>query len=66
VPAAFVVPEVGALPDAATLEQWCGQRLAVYKRPREWIFVDDLPRTSLGKVKKHELSVRRSPDREAG
>lgn len=66
VPAAFVVPEAGALPDAATLEQWCEQRLAAYKRPREWIFVDDLPRTSLGKVRKHELSVRRSPDREAG
>lgn len=66
VPAAYIVPEAGALPDAATLEQWCGQRLAVYKRPREWIFVDDLPRTSLGKVKKHELSLRRSPDHRTG
>ena len=66
VPAAFVVPGAGAPPDAATLEQWCEPRLAAYKRPREWIFVDDLPRTSLGKVKKHELRARRAPDRRAG
>ncbi|MYK76904.1 MAG: AMP-binding protein, partial [Acidimicrobiaceae bacterium] len=57
VPVAFIVPEAGAPPDAATLEQWCEQRLAAYKRPRAWILVRDLPRTSLGKVKKHELGL---------
>ena len=66
VPVAFVVAGVGAPPDPATLEGWCKQRLAAYKTPREWIFVDDLPRTSLGKVKKHELSALSRPDRQAG
>ena len=65
VPMAFVVPRAGGTTDAAALEQWCEQRLAPYKRPREWIFVEDLPRTSLGKVKKHELSVHRAPDQQA-
>ena len=55
VPVAFVVPEPGAAPEPESLEQWCTNRLARYKRPREWIFVDDLPRTSLGKVRKHML-----------
>ena len=49
---AFVVPEPGAALEPESLEQWCTNRLARYKRPREWIFVDDLPRTSLGKVRK--------------
>lgn len=57
VPVAFVVPTTGVPPDAAILEGWCRQRLAAYKRPRQWIFVEDLPRTSLGKVKKHRLGA---------
>ena len=55
VPVAFVVPEPGPALEPESLEQWCTNRLARYKRPREWIFVDDLPRTSLGKVRKHML-----------
>ena len=55
VPVAFIVPEAGAPPDSEPLEQWCAHRLAGYKQPRDWIFVDDLPRTSLGKVRKHLL-----------
>ena len=66
VPVAFVVPGAGAACDAATLERWCRQRLAAYKRPREWIFVEDLPRTSLGKVKKHELGSSPTQGQQAG
>ena len=55
VPVAFVVPQPGEPLETESLEQWCAHRLARYKRPREWIFVDDLPRTSLGKVRKHML-----------
>ena len=55
VPVAFVVPEPGPALEPESLEQWCTNRLARYKRPREWIFVDDLPRTSLGKVRRHML-----------
>ena len=55
VPVAFVVSEAGAPLDSGSLEQWCVDRLAGYKRPRGWIFVDALPLTSLGKVRKHLL-----------
>ena len=41
--------------EAAQLADWCANRLARYKQPSEWIFVDGLPRTSLGKVQKHKL-----------
>ncbi|MCE2513336.1 MAG: hypothetical protein J4F50_12495 [Acidimicrobiia bacterium] len=58
--------EAEAACDATSLERWCRQRLAAYKRPREWIFVENLPRTSLGKVKKHELSVPLAPEQQAG
>ena len=55
VPVAFVVCQVGATVETVSLEEWCSHRLAHFKMPREWIFVDDLPRTSLGKVRKHML-----------
>lgn len=40
----------------AVLDPWLRDRLAGYKVPREWRCVDELPRTTMGKVKK--LSVR--------
>lgn len=55
VPVAFVVPAAGASVEVALLDEWCRNRLARYKRPRAWIAVDELPRTSLGKVQKHML-----------
>ena len=55
VPVAFVVPRAGASLETVSLEGWCSHRLAHYKVPSEWIFVDRLPRTSLGKVRKHML-----------
>ena len=33
----------------------CTERLARYKRPREVVFVDTIPRTPSGKVQKHQL-----------
>lgn len=43
--------------DEATLVRWCRQRLAHYKVPRAWVFVDAaaLPRSSTGKIQRHEL-----------
>ncbi|NJC71290.1 AMP-binding protein [Planosporangium thailandense] len=55
--AAFVV--AGDAVDAATLERdlvaWCADRLAPYKRPRLWRWIDAVPRNALGKILRHEL-----------
>ncbi len=52
---AFVVAAPGAAPAEAAIRALCGQRLAAYKRPNEVRFVDALPRTASGKVRKVEL-----------
>ena len=41
--------------DEGELLQYCGRRLAGFKRPRSVVFVDDLPRNVMGKVLKREL-----------
>ena len=40
---------------AASLTAWCAERLADYKRPRRWLFVEHLPRNAMGKVMKNEV-----------
>ena len=56
--AAFVQPRPGARPDAQALMEHCRARLAGYKKPRHVVFVEALPRNSLGKVLKAELRKR--------
>lgn len=51
----FVVLQQGAAPDAGALLDWCADRLAAYKRPREIRFLDALPRTANGKVQRKRL-----------
>jgi len=55
---AFVVLKPGATCDAETLDAFCAERLADYKRPRHMWFVADLPRNATGKVMKHKLRKR--------
>ncbi len=57
VPVAFVALKPGAAADAAALAQWCRERLAHYKLPREFRFVAlaALPRSSTGKILRHEI-----------
>jgi fatty-acyl-CoA synthase len=55
--AAFVVPR-GNLPTANELAAFLAARLAKYKIPKEFIFLDALPRTPYGKVVKAELAAR--------
>ena len=50
---AVVVPAASGSPDPAELEAFLRERLAAFKVPRRWEFVDDLPRTASGKVQKH-------------
>jgi crotonobetaine/carnitine-CoA ligase len=56
VPVAFVVRASGRDDvDEAALLAYAASRLADSKRPRSIAFVDALPRTSVGKVRKYEL-----------
>lgn len=57
VPVAFVVPkDPTAAPTAAELLAWCEQRLSKLKIPRRVTLIDELPRTSVGKIKKFVLA----------
>jgi acyl-CoA synthetase (AMP-forming)/AMP-acid ligase II len=55
---AFVVPAAGASPNAASLDAHCLERIARFKRPKRYVFVEALPKNSYGKVLKRELRVR--------
>jgi fatty-acyl-CoA synthase len=57
---AFIVAQ-GVPPSAAELAEFLAGRLAKYKIPREFFFVDALPRTPYGKVVKGELRQRYMP-----
>jgi O-succinylbenzoic acid--CoA ligase len=48
--AAAVVLKAGTVPDLVTLDAWCRERLAGYKRPRAFRVVSSLPVTATGKV----------------
>jgi len=56
---AFVVPAdpAGVTALEGELARWCADRLALYKRPREWRWVEAIPRNALGKVLRHELTA---------
>lgn len=41
----------------AELQDLCERSLAHYRRPRIWRFVDELPRTALGKIARHRIRV---------
>jgi long-chain acyl-CoA synthetase len=53
--AAAVVVKAGSGLDGATLEEWCGGRLAGYKKPRIVAVVDDLPKGSTAKISKRAV-----------
>lgn len=57
---AFVVADQSAL-TAADLDRTCIERIARYKRPKEYHFVDALPTNNYGKVLKRELRERLGP-----
>ncbi|MBV1695558.1 MAG: AMP-dependent synthetase, partial [Hyphomicrobiales bacterium] len=53
---AFIVPAGEHRPEVATLEAAAEAALAPYKRPRKYVFVDALPRTPNGKLKRGALA----------
>ena len=50
---AFVVCASGV--SAAELDTFCLDHIARFKRPKDYVFVDDLPKNNYGKVLKTEL-----------
>jgi acyl-CoA synthetase (AMP-forming)/AMP-acid ligase II len=52
---AFVVRAPGSPVAQAALDQHCLDRIARYKRPKHYVFIDALPKSSYGKVLKREL-----------
>ena len=54
---AYIVPKTGTTPNADDIIGYCREHLAAYKVPRAVQFVDDLPKTSTGKVMRRELKT---------
>lgn len=52
---AFVVVRAGRTLDAAALEAWCRDEIASFKKPRRYVWCDELPKNSYGKVLKTAL-----------
>jgi fatty-acyl-CoA synthase len=57
--AAFVVPKEGGSLTAEELVPFVRERLARYKVPRDFTIVDELPRTSTGKLQRRKLGEQR-------
>jgi malonyl-CoA/methylmalonyl-CoA synthetase len=53
IPVAYIVPRAPI--DTGVLDQRCREKLASFKIPRDFVVVDKLPRTALGKIQKHLL-----------
>lgn len=53
VPVAVLVGRAGG--ERAALEEWCRSRLAGFKVPRRWLWVDALPRNAGGKIDRARL-----------
>jgi long-chain acyl-CoA synthetase len=52
---AVVVVRAGTQADEASLDAICLENLARFKRPKRYVFVDELPKNAAGKVLKREL-----------
>jgi long-chain acyl-CoA synthetase len=58
---AFVVLKPGAQVQAQDLDRLCLASIARFKRPKRYVFLDELPKNSTGKVLKRELQQRALP-----
>jgi long-chain acyl-CoA synthetase len=55
---AVIALREGAVADTAALDALCLEHLARFKRPKRYVFVDELPKNAAGKVLKRELRER--------
>jgi long-chain acyl-CoA synthetase len=58
---AAVVKKEGHVPDEGELDLFCLEHIARFKRPKRYVFVDELPKNATGKVLKRELRERLTP-----
>lgn len=62
IPVAFVVAADPTDPPAVDdLHEWCAERLGKAKQPRDITLLDELPRTSVGKIRKFVLNPAMNP-----
>ncbi len=54
-PVAYVIAHEGRSPSAEDLTEFSRARLAGYKRPKQYEFVDELPKTATGKIQRFKL-----------
>jgi fatty-acyl-CoA synthase len=52
---AWVKPKEGATLAGEDLAAWCKGKIASYKIPRHWKFVDSFPMTVTGKIQKYKM-----------
>ncbi len=52
---AVLAAEAGTAPDLAAIKETVAAKLANFKRPKEYVVVDALPRNTMGKVQKNVL-----------
>jgi O-succinylbenzoic acid--CoA ligase len=57
---AWIVAPPGRAPDSEALQRHCRAHLAGFKQPREFRFVEALPRTAAGKLQRRHLADRPS------
>ncbi|MBD9379613.1 AMP-binding protein [Achromobacter sp. ACM02] len=58
---AFVVLKPGARTSEQDLDRLCLESIARFKRPKRYVFLEELPKNSTGKVLKRELQQRALP-----
>ena len=58
IPKAYIVPKIGENITKEEINEYCRENLAAYKVPREIVFVDKLPKTESGKIRKVEIRER--------
>ncbi len=56
--AAAIVLQVGVVADEAGLRAFCAERLAAFKVPRKFLFVDEIPKGATGKLQRIGLAAR--------
>jgi long-chain acyl-CoA synthetase len=60
---AVIVKQPGHIPDEQDLDLFCLEHIARFKRPKRYVFVEELPKNATGKVVKRELRDQIKPER---